>query len=76
MVGAGEDALVCDFAEQYGVLDWRAHGARLAAALAVGLRPYARIWQLLGAGVPAEAARGFESGRDFDAAREKIMKAR
>lgn len=75
MADADEDALTCDLAEQYGLLDWRAHGARLVAALAAGLRPYARIWQALGIGTAA-AARGFESGADFDAARERILKAR
>lgn len=76
MVHAGEDALICDLAEQYGVFNWRAHGARLVATLATGLRPHARIWPLLNIAGPADAARGFESGADFDAAREKIMKAR
>ncbi len=72
MLAADEDALVCDLAETYGLLDYRAHGARLVATLAVGLRPYARIWRRLDAG----DTRGFDSGAAFDAARERILKAR
>lgn len=37
MVSADEDALICDFAETYHVLDWRALPVRLAAVLAAGL---------------------------------------
>lgn len=37
MLRTDEDALVCDFAETYHVLDWRALPLRLAATLAAGL---------------------------------------
>lgn len=37
MAAADEDALACDFAESYGVLDWRKLPLRQAAALAAGL---------------------------------------
>ena len=43
MLNAGEDELVCDFAETYHILDLRALPVPLAATLAWGLRPDARI---------------------------------
>ena len=43
MVGLDEDALVCDFAETYHVLDWRALPVKTAATLAMGLGPDSRI---------------------------------
>jgi len=45
MMVTDEDALVCDFAETYGVMDWRALPIKTAATLAAGLRPDARIVQ-------------------------------
>lgn len=42
-----EDALICDFAETYHVLDWRALPVKLAATLACGLRGNSRSVQLL-----------------------------
>ena len=39
MLNAGEDELVCDFAETYHILDLRALPVPLAATLAWGLRP-------------------------------------
>ncbi len=42
-----EDALICDFAETYHVLDWRALPVKLAATLACGLRGNARSMMLL-----------------------------
>jgi len=47
MVATDEDALVCDFAETYHILDFRALPARLAARLACGLRSSSRIKQKL-----------------------------
>lgn len=47
MLRRDEDALVCDFAEAYRVLDWRGLPLRLAATLAAGLRPEARSWMRL-----------------------------
>lgn len=43
MLAVDEDALICDFAETYHVLDWRGLPLHLAATLAVGLRPNSRI---------------------------------
>lgn len=42
MIVADEDALICDFAQYYYVLDYRALPARLAATLAAGLPEDAR----------------------------------
>lgn len=47
MIAANEDALICDFAETYGILDYRALPVHLLATLAVGLRDDARIKQYL-----------------------------
>lgn len=55
MAGLDEAALTCDFAETYHVLDWRSLPARLAATLAMGLRPNSRIiMKLSGATMPLE----------------------
>lgn len=43
MVAADEDALLCDFAETYHVLDFHTLPARLAATLAAGLPDTSRI---------------------------------
>lgn len=43
MVALDEDALVCDFAETYHILNWRDLPVSTAATLAAGLRPGARI---------------------------------
>ena len=43
MVAIDETALICDFAECYHVLDWRALPVRTAAALAAGLEADSRI---------------------------------
>lgn len=37
MLSGGEDDLICDFAETYHVLDWRALPVSLSATLAAGL---------------------------------------
>ena len=47
MVGLDEGALICDFAETYHVLDWRALPVRTAATLAMGLGPTSRIMRKL-----------------------------
>lgn len=53
MVGLDEEALICDFAETYHVFDWRALPLRVAATLAMGLRPDSRIMlKLSGAAAP------------------------
>lgn len=51
MISRDEDALVCDFAETYHILDFRTLPAREAARLACGLRPSSRIMMQL-AGLP------------------------
>lgn len=43
MVMLDEDSLICDFAETYGIFDYRSLPALLAATLAVGLRETSRI---------------------------------
>lgn len=53
MVHEDETALICDFAETYGVLDWEALPLRTAAALASGLRENSRIKMRL-AGIQAD----------------------
>lgn len=45
MVATDEDALICDLAETYGVMDWRSLPVKRAATLAAGLRSDARIVQ-------------------------------
>ena len=37
LIASDEDALICDFAQYYHVLDWHALPLRLAATLAAGL---------------------------------------
>lgn len=45
-----EDALICDFAAEYGVIDWRALPLHTAAALACGLSEDSRsVRRLTGA---------------------------
>ena len=43
MVSADRDALICDFAETYGIYDFRALPVTVLATLAVGLRENSRI---------------------------------
>ena len=43
MIRIDETALICDLAETYGILDYRALPLRTAAALACGLREGSRI---------------------------------
>lgn len=43
MLSTDADALTCDMAETYGVLDWRRLPLPLAAVLAAGLRDDSRI---------------------------------
>lgn len=43
MLSVNEDALICDLAETYGILDYRALPVRLLATLAAGLRDDSRI---------------------------------
>lgn len=43
MIAIDKNALVCDFAETYHVLDYRSLPARLSATLAAGLRENSRI---------------------------------
>lgn len=48
MLATDEDAVICDFAETYHVLDLDALDVRLAATLAAGLPPTSRIRRKLG----------------------------
>lgn len=55
MITVDEEALICDFAEVYGVFDYRQLPARRAAILACGLGPKSRIAsKLSGAKVPLD----------------------
>ena len=53
MIRTDETALICDMAETYGVLDWRALPLKTAAALACGLRDDSRIKMKI-SGLPAD----------------------
>lgn len=55
MVAIDESALICDFAERYHVLDWRALPVKTAAALARGLGADSRIMRKI-SGAPADSA--------------------
>lgn len=43
MLHEDETALICDLAETYGIMDWKALPLRTAAALSSGLRENSRI---------------------------------
>ena len=47
MIAEGEEELICDFAETYGVYDWRSLPLETAATLAAGLRENSRIKMLM-----------------------------
>lgn len=47
MLKQSEDALICDFAETYHILDWRSLSVKTAATLACGLRDDSRIKMLI-----------------------------
>lgn len=47
MIALDEDALICDFMETYGILDFRTLPVQKAAILASGLRADSRIKMLL-----------------------------
>ena len=51
MIQLDEDALICDLAETYQILNYRSLPVRLVATLAAGLRDNSRI-KLKAAGVP------------------------
>lgn len=53
MVRTDETALICDMAETYRILDWRALPLQTAAALACGLREDSRIKMKI-SGMPAD----------------------
>lgn len=55
MISLDRSALICDLAETYGILDWKAVPAATLALLAVGLRENSRIkMRLSGRNVPVE----------------------
>lgn len=76
MLAADRDALICDLAETYRVLDYRALPVELLATLAAGLRPDARIWQKIAAlrEEQEKEASGFDTAEAFEAARAKLLK--
>ena len=57
MLRTDETALICDLAETYGVMDWKALPLRTVAALSSGLRDDSRIkMKLSGRNVPSDIA--------------------
>ena len=57
MIRTDETALICDLAETYGVLDWKALPLKTAAALSAGLREDSRIMmKMSGQKINAETA--------------------
>lgn len=48
MIAFDEDALICDFAETYGIYDYKAFPVNLCATLAAGLRDTSRIKTKIG----------------------------
>lgn len=55
MIALDEDALICDLAETYHILDYRSLPARRVAAFAVGLRENSRIrMKLAGTSCPTD----------------------
>lgn len=75
MLATDEDAFICDMAETYGVLNWRALDVRLAGTLAAGLRPFARIWEKINEKQGTGDTRGFNDAESFEKARNRILKA-
>ena len=53
MIAADEDLLICDFAETYGILNWRELPVSLSATLASGFRENSRIKMKM-KGMPVE----------------------
>lgn len=76
MLATDRDALICDLAETYRVLDYRALPVELLATLAAGLRQDARIWQKIAAlrEEREKEASGFDTAEAFEAARAKLLK--
>lgn len=75
MLAVDRDALVCDLAETYGILDMYEHPAQLIATLATGLRENSRIYARIRAerqnnstDARAPVLRGYATVEDFDAA--------
>ena len=57
MLRTDETALICDLAETYGVLDWKALPLKTAAALSAGLRDDSRIkMKISGRKIPNDTA--------------------
>lgn len=73
MILTDEDALICDFAETYNVLDYRALPLRTAATLASGLRADARIFESLKKEQYKEEHPSFETSNEFEKWRHEMM---
>lgn len=52
MIAADRDALICDLAETYNILDWRALPVSMLATLSVGLRDDSRIKLHMSGSIP------------------------
>lgn len=50
MIEEGEDDLICDLAETYGIYNYKSLPVQLVAVFSYGLRENARIWKKLSGG--------------------------
>lgn len=50
MIEEGEDDLICDLAETYGIYNYKSLPVQLVAVFSYGLRENARIWKKLAGG--------------------------
>lgn len=73
MIHADEDALICDLAETYHVLEYRRLPLMTVAALASGLRAGARIYESLRKQEEQENNPSFETVSDFDQWRKNMI---
>lgn len=72
-VYAGEEALICDLAETYHILDYKQLPLRTVAVLASGLRQDARIYSIMTELKEREEHPSFETASDFDKWRSNIL---
>lgn len=75
MILTDEDALICDLAETYHVLDYRSLPLLTAATLASGLRSDARIFEAIRRKEKEDKreTETFDSADDFERMRRRIM---
>ena len=75
MMAVNRDALICDLAETYGILDCQALPALLLATLSCGLRADSRIVHFLQMNDTATQKEmvTFDSPEEFEAAKAAIL---